>query len=54
MLVVNFNEFFTISSYEVMEHLSRTENGKSIDEYEVLLYNESVSQTENVMIKFKR
>jgi len=54
MLVVNFNEFFTISSYEVMEHLSRTENGKNIDEYEVILYNENVSQTENVMIKFKK
>ncbi|WP_230933355.1 hypothetical protein [Priestia sp. TSO9] len=54
MLVVNFKEFFTISSYEVMEHLSRKENGKNIDEYEVLLYNESVSQTENVKIEFKK
>ncbi len=54
MLVVNFNEFFTISSYEVMEHSSRKENGKNIDEYEVMLYNENVSQTENVMIKFKK
>ncbi|MCM2975034.1 hypothetical protein M3592_06265 [Priestia aryabhattai] len=52
--MVNFNEFFTISSYEVMEHSSRKENGKNIDEYEVMLYNENVSQTENVMIKFKK
>ncbi|WP_373921232.1 hypothetical protein [Priestia megaterium] len=54
MLVVNFKEFFTISSYEVIEHLNRQENEKHIDEYEVLLYNESVSQTENVKIKFKK
>ncbi|MCT9855553.1 hypothetical protein Bmeg_03275 [Bacillus megaterium] len=54
MLVVNFKEFFTISSYEVVEYWSRTENGKNIDEYEVMLYNENVSQTENVMIKFKK
>jgi len=54
MLVVNFKEFFTISSYEVMEHLSRKENGKNIDEYEVMLYNENISQTENVKIKFKK
>ena len=37
-----------------MEHSSRKENGKNIDEYEVMLYNENVSQTENVMIKFKK
>ncbi len=37
MLVVNFKEFFTISSYEVVEYWSRTENGKNIDEYEVML-----------------
>lgn len=54
MLVVNFKEFFSISSYEVMEHLSRKENGKNIDEYEVMLYNENISQTENVKIKFKK
>ncbi|TPF16652.1 hypothetical protein CBE79_16425 [Priestia megaterium] len=52
--MVNFKEFFTISSYEVIEHLNRQENEKHIDEYEVLLYNESVSQTENVKIKFKK
>ncbi|MDR4220052.1 hypothetical protein [Priestia megaterium] len=52
--MVNFKEFFTISSYEVVEYWSRTENGKNIDEYEVMLYNENVSQTENVMIKFKK
>ncbi|MCM3769074.1 hypothetical protein M3225_01075 [Priestia aryabhattai] len=54
MLVVNFKEFFTISSYEIIEHWSRKENEKNIDEYEVMMYNENVSQTENVMIKFKK
>jgi hypothetical protein len=54
MLTVNFKEFFTISSYEVIEHWSRKENEKNIDEYEVMIYNENISQTENVMIKFKK
>lgn len=52
--MISFKEFFNISSYEVISHLSREENNNCIDEYEVLMYNENVSQTENIIIEFEK